>query len=232
MEALIICAPDSRGRVEQVRVCGAPFLQMALPEKGAFAALLARRGAARVQKMGVCRAAFSEGFPYRELFEQKGIAAPDPLQLRLAAAAQLAEYVLREKGVPPARATAALSVVRANETVWRSCVRLARHARFLLLSIEEGGEELARQLRFTYGVAAALSPTQQQLASADVHLCFDPRQMLPGALALYDAQLPIDYRLPEDGLAVKSEELLSLLLQAGAVRAEKVRVLRIASADP
>ena len=108
MDALIVRAEHGAEKAERVRIGETFFLQYALPYAGLFARARSRRCAAQLRRMGITRAAFAEDFPYRAVFAAQGIAPPDPLPLRLAAADRIAELALRRAGLEPRTATAAL----------------------------------------------------------------------------------------------------------------------------
>jgi hypothetical protein len=52
---------------------------------------------------------------------------------------------------------------------------LAVAFRYVMLAVPEGGEDLARELRRTYGVSLLLKPTRDQLERADALVLFSPR---------------------------------------------------------
>ena len=67
---------------------------------------------------------------------------------------------------------------------------LALAFRYVMLSVPEGGEELARELRREYGISLLLKPTKDQLERADALVLFAPRGDLSGENKVFCALYP------------------------------------------
>lgn len=132
----------------------------------------------RWRETGVRRAVFPVDFPYAALALQAGIRPVDTMPLRRALAAPVTRIRLREMGLLPTEAVAAVAAEEVSEEVRRTVSELAGSCRYVMLSAGRGGEELAASLWRERGVSLLLQPTRQQLEQADALLLYAPRPEL------------------------------------------------------
>lgn len=150
------------------------------------------RGAELLREQGVRRAVFPLDFPYTAAFIRREICPVDTLPLgRLLAAAAIRRR-LEGMGLGPTQAVAAVSAHRLDRDVMDTVRDLALSYRYVMLSVPDGGEAFARQLRREYGVSVLLRPSVDQLDRADALALYAPR----GDLALKN---PVLYTLYPGG---------------------------------
>lgn len=216
------------------------FYRVSILRREGTPELLVRRRAAqaasRLQKLGVTRAVFPEDFPYGTIFARRGILPTETLSLYRSLASDWIWAEMKARSLAPTAAVA-VSGERLGGELTRTVTELCLRVRYVLLDVPYGAEELARQLRREYGVSLLLSPTKQQLDSADVLVLFSPRQELshknPVVVPLYPgAQMdhPPRLRLPpmlEENVpqGCRREELFAALLETGALRPSQIEVV-------
>lgn len=188
--------------------------------------------AKRLRRAGVTRVVLPERFAWGAQLERQGLRPVSTLALRRRLAADWVRRALTEAGVPPVGARIAVSAAQMTGELVRTVTELSLRHRYVLLDVPYGGEELCRRLRREYGISLLLGPDQKQLEAADALVLFDPRTDLRReggvTLPLYDEKAPmgalslppaLEERLPE---GADRGQLLSALLEAGALRPEQV----------
>lgn len=188
--------------------------------------------ARRLRRAGVTRVVLPERFAWGAQLERQGLRPVSTLSLRRRLAADWVRRALTEAGVSPAGARIAVSAAQMTGELVRTVTELSLRHRYVLLDVPYGGEELCRRLRREYGISLLLGPDRPQLEAADALVLFDPRTDLRReggvTLPLYDEKAPmgalslppaLEERLPE---GVERGQLLSALLEAGALRPEQV----------
>ncbi len=216
------------------------FYQVGILRREGTPELLVRRRAAwaagRLHKLGVTRAVFPEDFPYAALFARRGVLPVETLPLYRSLAADWIWAEMKARGLS-AGAAIAISGDRLGSEVTRTVTELCLRVRYVLLDVPYGAEELARQLRREYGVSLLLSPTKEQLESAEVLALFAPRKELsckngavvplyPGAHLDHPPRLRLppvlEESIPE---GCRREELFAALWEAGALRPGQIEVI-------
>lgn len=227
MLGLIEWRDAAHGGAWEKYIGGARFLAVTVRRgDGVRAALSARHTARLLQRCGVTRAVFPRGYPHTEHFAARGVLPIEATPLWEALAADIALCALRQCGIEPERATAALCAQTVTRAVENAAETLARSVRYLRLCTERGGWELARTLRRTLGVAV----TVEGALAADVILLFDAAGAGVTArgvtLPLFDPALTLDYDAPvlAECPEEEPEQLLAALCAVGALRRETVTV--------
>ena len=132
----------------------------------------------RWREMGVRYAVFPVDFPYMVLAQKAGIRPVDTMPLRRALAVPVTRIRLREMGLLPAEAVAAVTADKVSEEVHRAVTELSRSFRYVMLSAGKGGEALAGELRREYGVSLLQPTGAETLERADALLLFASRPEL------------------------------------------------------
>lgn len=173
----------------QRKVLGGSFLALDFgrERKGYWGRVHAARSARKMYAQGVRRAVFPVDFPYTALFLRQGIAPVDALPLRRAVCAGFVRRRMETLGIAPAEAVIAVVGDRLSRELVETTRTLALRFRYVLLSVPEGGEELARSLRREYGVSLLLKPTADQLERSDALVLFAPAEGLSGGNRVFCA---------------------------------------------
>ena len=221
-------------RMEERRIGGVRFAVVrVLRGTGLRARWSARRAARRLARAGVRRVVFPGEFPLLPVFARCDVLPVDEQPLRQAAAAEIVRCVMAQYGVQGARATVVICARRATRAVADCAAALTETVRYLRLCVPEGGEELARRLRFMTGAAVPAQFPPEQPREGDILLCFDdsfdaaqPRGIV---LRLADPALRISYHLPGGIEAGESDavQLLAALYAADRLPEEEVRVTAV-----
>lgn len=226
-------APRRAGESSVLRM---RFLEVRLlRRKNTPAAVLRRRAAAaakKLQKLGVTRAVFPEEFSYEAVFAKYGVFPVDVMPLYRSLAGEWVRAEIAARGLA-GEATAAVCADRLTGELVRAVTELCLRHRYVLLDVNDGGEELARQLRREYGVSLILRPSAGQLAEAQAALLFAPRPGLRCAvtLALYDGAEPpknVTMTLPaleeQAPPGCRRDQLFAALCAAGALRPPQIEI--------
>ena len=165
-------------RLEQRRVMGGTFLSLTFgrENRGVGGRWKIIRAARRMREAGVRQAVFPVDFPYTSEFLRHGVVPVDTLPLRREICPRYVRHRLSELQILPDRGIIALSGEYLSRELREITQTLALDFRYVMLSVPEGGEELARQMRRMYGVSLLLKPTRDQLERADALILFDPRR--------------------------------------------------------
>ncbi len=226
--------------LREIIVLNMRMLQVQMPRGERTPEVVLRRrcrtAARALQRLGVSRAVFEEGFAYLDEFAQRGIGPVDTLPLLRSLAAPWTQAVMAEKGLSPHRAVIAVAGDRLSSGLTRAVTELCLHNRYVQLSVPYGGESLCRDLRREYGVSLVLTERKEQLETADVLVLFQPREDLarcnkavvdlsgsatgekPPALRLSDE---LEARLPG---GCNKTQLFAALLSAGALRPGQIEI--------
>lgn len=167
---------------EQRRVLGGNFLVLTFGRGnwGIAARFRAARAAKRMHREGVRHAVFPVDFPFVSLFLRQGVLPIDTLPLRREICAAFVRRRMEELQIPPTDGVIALTGEYLSRELKTAVRALALTFRYVMLSVPEGGEELARELRREYGISLLLKPTKDQLERADALVLFAPRGDLSG----------------------------------------------------
>ena len=176
----------------QRRVLGGMFcaLTFGRENRGVTAGIRVTRAAKRMYMAGVRQAVFPVDFPYTSIFLRQGIVPVDTLPLRREICAGYVTRRLEEMGIPPTAAVIALGGEYLSREMREITKRLALAYRYVMLSVPEGGEELARELRRTYGISLILRPAEDQLERADALVLFSPKTELTCGNKVFCALYP------------------------------------------
>ena len=202
-------------------------------------ALLRRRCAVtarQLQKLGVTRAVFPEGFPHLEEFERYNIRPADPLPMYRALTGELVQAALEARGQSGRSAVVAVCADHLTAEVRQAVTALCIRNRYVLLCAPDRNGTFCRQLRREYGVPLAQTGDMEQLRRAAVVVQFSPRAgAFPEQTVL---KLYPGGTLPENALGLEAGEeqlpdgcdrrqLLAALWTAGAIRPGQVAVLPV-----
>ncbi len=248
---LTLCAPEEKQR-RAVRcgvkpICGVRFYEVYVQRsRSRFVEKRRLRRAARLmERAGVRRALFPEGFSETGLFESCGVQAAQDGYLRTVMAAEIARRMMDAQGFAPTETCVALIGDAMTPALRRTLMELALRVRYTLLSAGGGGGESCSVLRREYGVSVLRNAGEEQLRRADVVLTFGKASPCgkEGCLWLpfgevtkaegYENALrrvtclaspAIEAALP-DGCSRSA--LLSVLLELGAVRPNELEVAEV-----
>ncbi len=202
-------SPGGWGGVEEARLYGLRVLLSRADPEGFLGELRLRRAGRGFLRGGAARVLVPRRFGRWPVMEGFGLSPVDPGPLVRAQGAPLALEALRRRGVEPERATVALRGPRADREMRRTAARLCVWVRRLVISAPRGGEELARWLRWEYGVPVLPEGEEAQLA-----LCYAPGcpAGARAALELYGPDPGLDgLTLTAPALAEGDREDLALL---------------------
>ena len=199
------------------------------------------KGAKLLKKQGVRELILPEGVDGGFL-EDLGLRPLPTLPLRRMLSADWLKMELEARGAAPAKSRVAVVGESLSGELVRAVTALSLQYRYVLLSLKEGGEQLAKHLRREYGVALQLAPTQEQPKEAEGALLFAPCDWaLPAGkptLRLYGEEdtlpplaLPpaLEEQLPR---GVDRGQLFAALLRAGVLRPGQLSLLRREESAP
>ena len=224
-----------RGEGARRTVLGLPMAVVTVENPGRGSELFLRRrvrkACKRMRRLGVRQVILPKDFRFSTVVEETGLqpVPTEPLRQRLAA--KLVEAALADRGVTGSCVEIAVSAVRLTGEVVRTVTELCLRYRYVTLSVPGGGGALAERLRREYGVALRLEPPGKGAAAA---VYFDPDpvgEASPVCLRLWEPGRWEEVLLPPEQEAELPPEadrgqLLSALVQAGAVSAGQLRVGR------
>ena len=202
-------------------------------------AFLQRRrcGAAarQMQKLGVTRAIFPEGFPQTDEFARYGIQPVDPLPMYRAMTGELVQTALEERGQSGQGAVVAVCADHLTAEIRQAVTTLCIRNRYVVLNAPDQNGAFCRQMRREYGAPLVQTNDPAQLDRASVLVLFSPRA---GAfsgqtvLELYQGGSLPPYRLQlgtEEEAALPQgchrAQMLGALWTAGAIRPEQISIL-------
>lgn len=252
MFGLVLVQQDRKGQKKAVqcelrRICGVRFLAAVVEgskrkfiEKQRMA-----RAAKRMMRAGIRVAAFPENFAYMDVFEKYHIQAATDTCLRCATAAKAARWVLQERGLAPGECSIALLGDHMSVQMGRALTELAIHVRYTMLNAGGGGGEICSVLRREYGVSVLRNVGPEQLQRADLIVTFGaaapdgrkdvlwiPAGEITQAEGYHSVLEKCTYVLPPKADGQIPEEcgrnaVLSMLVEAGALRPEELEVTEI-----
>lgn len=217
-----------RAALERTGVAGLTVLRagVPLPRKLRERTALRRldRAAELLARAGVRRVLTRSDFPWWEGLEAHGLRPVDPEPLCQALAAPLALAALKRQGIPPAAGTVALSGRRVSRPLFQAAMILCPQVRTLVIDAPDGGDELAGELRRTYGAAALTGPGGRL---AQVRLSFSPGE--GKGLRLWGPAPDLDGFALASPLDLPAElaplPLLAVLWEEGRIPAKEIRIV-------
>lgn len=190
---------------------------------GIAARLSARTAARALRRGGVRCAVFPPDYPHRALFKGYGVSPPPLTPLYHALAAGIVRRYAARRGLDLQRAAVAFAAPRVTPELRQAVWELSDEARYIVLRIPGGGEELARSLRRARGVAARVAAPEESL-SAGLTVCFEPCEASGEGVAL-----PLYAPEPPGGVSGAELELCAALFLAGG--SEKGLLARVELTD-
>ena len=160
---------EGRGRIAAGRLYGLPVLRAETDLEGMFGSLRLKRAGRGLRRGGVLRVLTPAQFDRWPLLRELGLGPVSPEPLVRSLSAPLALESLRRKGVLPANSAVALRGLRADWDMRRAAEELCPQVRRLVVDAPSGGEELARWLRWEFGIPILPAGERGQ-----VTLCFHP----------------------------------------------------------
>ena len=152
---IVFSARDGRWpRLERRTLCGLPVLQAAVEPDGVLGRVRLRQAAKLLSCAGVRRVLVPEGFDCWEPMHRRGLVPVDPLPFLQAHADALVVTALRKTGRIPERERVAVRALKAHRGVVLTAEALCLQVREVCISVNTGGEALARNLRWEYGMAS------------------------------------------------------------------------------
>lgn len=203
------------------------------------------RAAKRMMRAGVRSAAFPENFAYADVFAKCHIRAAADIYLRCAMAAKAARWALQDRGLAAGECSIALLGDHMSVQMGRALTELAIHVRYTMLNAGGGGGEICSVLRREYGVSVLRNVGPEQLQRADLIVTFGaaapdgrkdvlwiPAGEITQAEGYHSVLEKCTYVLPPKADGQIPEEcgrnaVLSMLVEAGALRPEELEVTEI-----
>lgn len=212
------------GRVEQQEFYGLSLLSTRVDPEGWFGPGRLKRAGRGLSRRGVRRALVPPQFTSWELLEPWGLAPVSVLPLVRAKAGEVALAALERVDAAPDRAAVALRASRADRDMINAACLLCPRVRHLIIDAPQGGEELARWLRWEFGIPV-LPPREM----GAVALRFDGGEEREGqTLHLYGQQPDLKgVVLSAPALAEEDRAdlpLLSLLWERGRLGSEGLKI--------
>lgn len=168
-------------RTEWEDLYGLRVLRCAADPEGWLGERRLRKAGTALRKGGALRTLTPSGFSRWDLMDACGLSPVDPGPFLRAQSLPLTLETLERQGLAPDRAAVALRGLRADREMVRAAAALCPKVRHLIISAPRGGEELARWLRWEFGI-----PILPQGEEAQVALCFQPVESVTGTrLELY-----------------------------------------------
>ena len=215
------------GKPERLLLSGAAVVRVFVPRgEGRRCALAARRAARFLARSGVRLAALPPDYPYAAAFSRLGIAQSDAGALYRACAAKIVRCALSSRGISPQTASVALLSRKPSAALDRAAHELCPCVRYLTLCVPNG-EELARALRWQYGMAVRLAREGEEV-SATLAVSFDgaPAARCP-CLPLADGRLSVSLQAQIGGAEYTDVPLLAAMKAADVLKADEIRVQRV-----
>lgn len=212
---------------ERVMLGSASVLILGVPRgESRRCALLARRAARFFARCGVRLAALPTDYPYAAAFSRRGIAQSDTSALYRACAAEIARCALCQCGISPQTASVALLSQKPSAALQNAAHALCPCVRYLTLCVPNG-EELARELRWRYGIAVRLVHEGEELSTA-LALSFDgaPAASCP-CIPLADGRLSVSLQAQIGGKECADSALLAALYAADALKTDDICVEQV-----
>lgn len=158
----------SWGNARAVKLYGLPVLRTCADPRGYFGEFRLARAGKKLRAEGVRRVLLPPRFEQIDLLKRFGLRPLDPGPLVRSQSAELALKTLEWRGRDLKRATVALRGSRADRDMAQAARRLCPMVRHIIIAAPIGGEELARHLRWEFGVPV-LPPEE----AGEVALRFD-----------------------------------------------------------
>ena len=177
----LIYGPGGGRRAERSDLYGLQVLRCAADPDGWLGERRLRKAGKALYRGGARRTLAPEGFTRWDLIGACGLTPVDPAPFLRAQSVPLALEALERQGEAPDRAVVALRGLWADREMARAAAALCPRVRHLIISAPRGGQELARWLRWEFGI-----PILPEGGEAQVSLCFQPVDSSPGMrLELY-----------------------------------------------
>lgn len=171
-------------RAEWGDLYGLRVLRCAADPEGWLGERRLRKAGKALYRGGALRTLVPDGFSHWDLMGACGLTPVDPGPFLRSQSVPLALEALERQGEAPDRAVVALRGLRADREMARAAAALCPRVRHLIISAPRGGQELARWLRWEFGI-----PILPEGGEAQVSLCFQPVDSGTGTrLELYGGQ--------------------------------------------
>lgn len=209
------------------------FLSVSIPRHGpaALQRYCIRAAARRLERFGITRAVFPEGFEALEIFARCGIQPIDPLPLYRALAAELVWNMMAKAGLNERTALVAVCGDRLTAEIQRTVTALCVRCRYVLLCApQKDSERFCRKLRREMGVPLVLTEEVARIDRADVLVQFAPIEGLeennPVRINLFQGakqtlpSLQAESVLPPEGC--DASMFYTVLWETGMIRAGQI----------
>ena len=168
MLGLLRLEHGARGRGEMDELYGLRVLRAGADPEGLWGRRRLLRAGRALRRGGVVRTLAPAGFDEWDLLEGCGLLPVDPGGFLRAQAVPLALGLLLRRDVDPGRATVALRGARVDRDMRRAAAELCRRVRRLSVDAPGGGAELAKWLRWEFGIPV-LPPGEEAQAVLRFH---------------------------------------------------------------
>ena len=218
--------PRGRGSVTAGRLYGLPVFYAAVDPESFWAERRLKKAGRALRQEGVVRLLVPGTFERWSFLGALGLRPVETEGFVKAQSARLAVESLERRGVAPDRATVALRAKRVDRTLRQTAAELCPKVRNLVVDVPRGGGELAKWLRWEFGI-----PVLPSSEAGQVGLCFHPDSGGGDEveLGLYGTEPKLE------GLALCAPELraedsenlplLSALWEGGKLRPEDIKIL-------
>lgn len=222
-------------------LAGVKFFVAKTNTTGMRAAPRLRKAAKLIRRAGISRCVFPEGFQQNEIFLRVGIEPVDTAPLYLAAAPAITEAALTKKGICLRDASVAI----AGDGSWAEETLAATAAKVRSASIYSlhGCERLCEKLRRESGVSVRIIEPRDTECTCDALVTFGDSPVKGNACAVWiKAGKPpgtgvcadneprkilfedIEETRDDETLSLDKDQLISALIQAGALDARSFKV--------
>ena len=162
-------AHRGRGQTAPGRLYGLKVLWTEVDPEGLWAARRLRKAGRALRREGVSRLLVPGNFESWGVLRAMGLRPIETEPLVRAHSAPLALESLERRGLAPDRATVALRGSRADWALRQAAVELCPRVRNLVIDVPSGGRELAKWLRWEFGL-----PILPREVPGQVGLCYHP----------------------------------------------------------
>ena len=139
-------------RAEWGDLYGLQVLRCAADPEGWLGERRLRKAGKALYRGGALRTLVPDGFSHWDLMGACGLTPVDPGPFLRSQSVPLALEALERQGEAPDRAVVALRGLRADREMARAAAALCPRVRHLIISAPRGGQELARWLRWEFGI--------------------------------------------------------------------------------
>ena len=216
--------PGGRGQVEPKERYGLPMLCARVDPEGRRKEVRMKRAARQLRGYGAIQTLMPVDFEDESWLTRMGLRRVDCSSFLQEQAPNLVVEALHRRDLDPERVCVALRGTWVDGRMTRAAARMCKQVRHLVVDVPQGGENLAKWLRWEFGVAVL--PVEQE---TPLSLYFQPGAKIKkhGVLELYGSRPELDgMKLCAPRLETGEQEnleLLSVLWGRGKLNLEELK---------